>query len=87
MVLIEGPSHHRILLNILIEIFAVINMEKYLLVCASLGFDNVFFSLYHSFLELYSCWGGCSKSSTRKEERNDEEGTNLSLYIYAVDRC
>ncbi len=32
MVLILGPSYHRILLNILIEIFAAINMEKTFLV-------------------------------------------------------
>jgi len=87
MVLIWGTSCHRILLNILIGIFAAINIEKYLLVYDSLGFDNVFFSLYHLSLKLHSCWGECSKSNTRKEERNDEEGSNLSLYIYAVDRC
>jgi hypothetical protein len=51
-----------------------------------LGFDNVFF---HYIIRpwSYTPVGGCSKSSTRKEERNDEEGINLSLYIYAVDRC
>jgi hypothetical protein len=94
MVLIWGTSCHRIPWNILIGIIAAINIEKYLLVYEkyllvydSLGFDNVFFSLYHLYLKLYSCWGECSKSNTRKEERNDEEGNNPSLYIYAVDRC
>ena len=50
-------------------------------------FDKETFSLYDVSLKLHSCWGECSKSNTRKEERNDEEGSNLGLYIYAVDRC